>query len=444
MTQKISIAAEPGDALLTTPISIRVNGCHAGQRVRLSSRLVDDAGVEWTAHGDFIADAAGEVDVGSAPSEGGTFSGLDPAGLFWSMRPPSGLDRAFMIEATEKSHKLGQPALDPLKPVRIELAADADDGLRATTSVTLRRLLPGIDAAPVRDGRLRGMVFRWQDRSRSRGAIMSLTGSGGGVEMNYAPVLASLGYDVLSLAYFAHEDLPTTIASLPLEYFAEGFEWMRRELGASKMAVQGASRGGELTLLLAAYLPEYVSGAIAIVPMYASSAGWDPNGGVAGPSWTYRGTEIPYAVPLKPMSIEEMRRLGENEPFGYAATPVYRADLDRAEVREHASIPIERASGPLLMISGIDDQMWPSAWGADVAINRLRAKGFEHPYRHLALPDTGHWTPLPNTVTTFSQAVFHSLADIFLACGGTPQNTARTSWQTWEAMQRHYEQVFDS
>ncbi len=146
---------------------------------------------------------------------------------------------------------------------------------------------------------------------------MSLTGSGGGVEMNYAPALASLGCDVLSLAYFAYEDLPQTVVNIPLEYCEEGFQWMRRELGAKRTAVQGASRGGELTVALASYLPQYVDGAIAIVSMYASSAGWDPNGkGVGGPSWTFEGREIPWAEPQDPVSLDDMRRLAENLPLG--------------------------------------------------------------------------------------------------------------------------------
>ncbi|MFO0450155.1 MAG: alpha/beta fold hydrolase, partial [Pseudomonadota bacterium] len=270
------------------------------------------------------------------------------------------------------------------------------------------------------------------------------TGSGGGVETSYAPVLASLGYDVLSLAYFAYEDLPTTISRLPLEYFAEGFEWMRREFGARRTAVQGASRGGELTVALASYLPQYVDGAIAIVPMYASSAGWDPDGkGVGGPSWTFEGREIPWAEPQNPLSLDDMRRLADGPPLGYAATPYYRADLDRPEVREHAAFPIERTRGPLLLVSGVDDQMWPCAWGSDLVVNRLRAKGHPHPYRHLALPETGHWTPLPNAVTSFTQTVYHSLGKVFLACGGTPQGTARSSRLMWESMVAHYARVFD-
>jgi acyl-coenzyme A thioesterase 1/2/4 len=436
------LSATPSEALQPTAIQVTATGFAAGERVTLASRLVDDAGVEWTAHGVFVADAAGRIDLRDAPSEAGTFTGVDPAGLFWSLRPQPVADRSFMIKATQKAHKLGQPHVDPVKPLRIELTATAEGGSTANCVVTLTRLADGIDVVPLRDGRLRGMVFRWRDRTKPRGAIMSLTGSGGGVEWGYAPLLASLGYDVVSLAYFAYEDLPPAVVSIPLEYFEEGFAWMRRELGATKIAVQGASRGGELTLVLAAHLPNDVAGAIAIVPMFVAAAGWDPEKGVSGSSWTYRGQDIPFAPPAPTPSIEEFRRRGELEPNGYACTPEAKEEVDHPEVRENLAIPVERARGPVLLISGVDDQMWPSAWGSDIVVNRLRAKGFAFQFEHLCLPETGHITPLPNTVTTFCPALFHSLLNIFLACGGTPAGTARASRMTWDAIKVHYERVF--
>ncbi len=437
-----SLTAAPGEALQPTAIRITAAGFAAGEAVRIASRRIDDAGVTWAAHGNFIADHHGTIDLDTAPSESGTYTGTDRAGLFWSMLPTPVADRSFMINAAERSHKLGVPHFDPIKTIEIELTAHSGDTVRASTTVRLTRLADGVELLPVRDGRLRGMLLRWKDRSRQRGAIMSLTGSGGGVEMGYAPLLASLGYDVLSLAYFAYEDLPSGIASIPLEYFEEGFQWMQRELKPTCIAIQGASRGGELTVALASYLPQYVKGAIAIVPMYASSAGWDPEQGVAGPSWTFRGENIPFAPSTNLRSLEDMKRLGDEALYGYAATPDYRADLDRPEVRANAALPIERAGGPLLLISGKDDQMWPCAWGADRIVDRLRAKGFAHPYRHLALDDTGHITPTPNMVTSLSRAVYHSLANVFLACGGSPAGAALASRQTWDAMVEHYQLVF--
>jgi len=437
------LTVTPESAFLPEPVSIQASGFAPGAAVTISARLVDDARAAWVSKGHFVADASGQVDVATSPSEGGTYSGIDAMGLFWSLQPESGVDRSFMIKASEKAHKLGQPFLDATQPTKIEFTASYET-VEARAPLSQWRLAPGIDVVSVRDGRLRGMAFKHRDRSRARGAIMSLTGSGGGVEMNYAPVLASLGYDVLSLAYFAYEDLPPAIASIPLEYFAEGFEWMRAEFGAKKLAVQGASRGGELTLVLAAHLPEYVDGAIAIVPMYASSPGWDPAKGVAGPSWTLDGQDIPYAESAPAPAFEDMQRIANETPNGFPYTPWYLETMNAPKARAEAPIPLERANGPILFISGEDDQMWPCTWGSNVAVDRLRAKGFKHDFRHLALRETGHLTPLPNVSTIFCQAIHHTLADMFLACGGTPQGTARSSLETWTAMKEHYHLVFET
>jgi acyl-coenzyme A thioesterase 1/2/4 len=437
-----TITASPGNAMLTDPISIVAAGFAPGTKVRLASALGDDAGVMWRAHADYVADADGVVDVSRSPALSGTFTGVDPAGLFWSMAPDGKADKSFMIDAPNRDHTRGQPHFDPLAAQTITLTALVDGEVRAETSVTLRRLADGIEVIHVRDGRLRGIALRHRDRSKPRGAIMSLTGSGGGVEMGFAPALASIGYDVFSLAYFAYEDLPAHLFDIPLEYFEEGFEWMKREFGATRMAVQGASRGGEASLVLAAYLPHYVSGATPIVPMFATTCGWNMDTGELGPSWTYRGTAIPYALPAESTPMDEMKRLGETLPNGYPYAPEFRRFLDTPDTFDRCTIPIERANGPILMISGLEDEMWDCAWGSDIMVARLQEKGYKHPYKHLALRETGHWTPLPNTITTFTPATFHGLAKIFLACGGTAKGTAHWSRTMWDELVAHYERVF--
>ena len=438
----LTLTVTPEYALVPTEISICASGCEPGGKVHLKASLRDDAGVDWQSDGHFIADASGNVDVHSAPSESGTFAGIDPAGLFWSMRPLDQDLATFQLDATERPHKLGQPVEDPLKPRVISFSAEVDGTVRATSAVTLCKLDPAIETFEVRVGNLRGMAFRWKDRSPKRGGIMSLTGSGGGVEMNYAPLLASLGYDVFSLAYFAYEDLPSAIINIPLEYFAEGFEWMKTHFGSEKIAVQGASRGGELSVLLAATFPQYVKGAIPIVAMYATSPGWDPSDGVEGPSWTFAGEAIPYPPAIPSTSLEDMQTEGRTLPNGFPLTPWYRALMSQPEAMANCSIAIENAGGPILMVSGVEDEMWPCAWGSDRITDRLRARDFQHSFSHLALRETGHITPLPNQITTFNSSLVHSLTPIRFACGGTAQGSARNSRLFWDAMVAHYQAVF--
>jgi pimeloyl-ACP methyl ester carboxylesterase len=331
-----------------------------------------------------------------------------------------------------------------LQPRTLDVTIQSDGECLSRATVTLVRLDSGVEAVEVQDGNLRGIAFRWKDRSKKRGAIMSLTGSGGGLEMNYAPLLASLGYDVFSLAYFAHQDLPPAIVAIPLEYFAEGFEWMRKSFNCDKIAVQGASRGGELSALLAATFPQYVQGAMPIVPMFAASPGWDPQEGVDGPSWTLDGKPISFPPSVPSISHDEMVASGLREPDGYELTPWYRSLMEQPEAIADCAIAIENAAGPILLVSGVEDAMWPSNWGADMLLERLRVKGFTHGASHLALRETGHLTPLPNQITTFNRCLVHSLTPLRLACGGNAQGSARNSRLFWDALVTHYRNIFGS
>jgi hypothetical protein len=66
------------------------------------------------------------------------------------------------------------------------LSASVAGEVCARTTVTLHRLIDGIEQVALHSGRLRGSVFRWKQRrlpdGRARGCIFSFTGSGGGLD----------------------------------------------------------------------------------------------------------------------------------------------------------------------------------------------------------------------------------------------------------------------
>ena len=62
---------------------------------------------------------------------------------------------------------------------------------------------------------------------------------------------------------------------------------------------------------------------------------------------------------------------------------------DKARVEE-AAIPVENIQGSILLISGKRDLLWPATWMSEQIEKRLKAKGFEHHYEHMAV-DTNHF-----------------------------------------------------
>ena len=60
-----------------------------------------------------------------------------------------------------------------------------------------------------------------------------------------------------------------------------------------------------------------------------------------------------------------------------------------------ALIPVERINGPVLLISGTDDRVWPSSAMSDRVIERLRHHAFAFPSEHLRYEGAGHAVLMP-------------------------------------------------
>ena len=72
--------AEP---LVDKPVGVVVTNCEPGASVGVTAS-VEIAGGIFEAAGAFVADQAGRVDTAVHPSQAGTYTGVDPFGLWWS------------------------------------------------------------------------------------------------------------------------------------------------------------------------------------------------------------------------------------------------------------------------------------------------------------------------------------------------------------------------
>ena len=69
---------------------------------------------------------------------------------------------------------------------------------------------------------------------------------------------------------------------------------------------------------------------------------------------------------------------------------LYLQSLTQKDAVEKATIEVEKIHGPLLLLSGDDDSIWPSGEMADAICDRLKEKGFRYKYEHLKYKDAGH------------------------------------------------------
>lgn len=408
------IIVAPARALTDAPLAIRLSGFAPGEQVTLRARTRDEQGRRWSSAATFAADERGVVDLATRAPVAGSYAEADALGPLWSMT----------LDPDERD--VSPFAAQGLVPLHVTLEAQAPS-LTIRTSCTREIAGPDVARLPVREAGIVGTLFRPSAPGAYPGVLV-LGGSGGGLREGQAALLASHGYTALALAYFAYDDLPPRLERIPLEYFEQALHWMRgrQDVRGDAVAVMGMSRGGELALLLGATFP----GVGAVIAYAPSGVLWGAVGSDA-PAWTYRGEPLPY-MPNR-VTEEQAQRLFEREP--YAAAPWYRINLEDAAARDTCAIPVERIAGPVLLISGEDDAMWPATAMAELVMDRLRAHAIPHPYEHLAYRDAGHLTwplscpGLPATVTHRRNAVLGSS----FAYGGTARGYAHAAAGSWHA-----------
>lgn len=128
-------------------VQVTVEGLAPHKPVELRSKLVDDKGIVFKASAQYKADEAGQVDLSRAPSLGGSYTGVEPMGLFWSLAPETPHSKVFKK--------------DVLAPTQVKIEALNGDTGELLASETNERefMMEGMKRIPVEEGRIRGVLF---------------------------------------------------------------------------------------------------------------------------------------------------------------------------------------------------------------------------------------------------------------------------------------------
>jgi dienelactone hydrolase len=406
------ISVTPREALLDQPMTLEVSGVTPGGRVHVQVR---NHRLKAAANATYVAAENGTVNVATHAPVEGDYDGIDAAGLFWSARFDEGADAATMIAA-----------LSSLEPLSYTATASVA-GVEAATLDFTRTLLPSnVIRTPVRDGQLRGTLFTPQGAGTP--ALIVLGGSDGGDLYTFvAALLAAHGMTALSLAYFGQDDLPKELIGIPVEYFVEAVAW----LGAT--GILGFSRGAEAALLTASICPD-LRAVVALVPGTLTGGGIsasDPSAMMKS-AWTLGGQPQPLLPPV--WDTETMKELQEAFSAGkpLAARRGILHGLESAGARiNDVAIRVEQTCGPILLMSGEDDQLWPSTRFAEIAEQRLKAAQFPYAFEHRRYPDAGHFSCLPPNLPSRTAVARHPLFPMPFAFGGTPRGNAAASADVW-------------
>ena len=411
----IRLTVVPSPVLVDGLLNVAVTGCRPGQRVTVRARMRDALDRPWESEAVFAAGPDGAVDVAKARPVGGSYDTADARGLLWSMR---------LLD-----DEGGGPWAN-VSPLETEFAAEAAGEPAAAARVTRLFAGPGVTRTEVRDDGLVATLFRPAGRG-PRPAIIVVPGSGGGVPEGNAALLASHGFVGLALAYFRAGHLPESLADIPLEYFETAIRWLGRHeaVAGRPLGVMGGSRGGELALLLGAMFTQIraVAGNVPSGVIWAGISGGSLTERYRRPAWTWKGEPV-----LPFLASRDAAQMEEPAPSAvpFALTPRFLRTLEDPAAAAAAEIPVERINGPVLLISGQDDQMWPSPVLAEIAMKRLARYHHRFPYTHLSYPGAGHVIGPPGLPATVT-ASLHPLAGRLLAYGGNARDNAAAAADSW-------------
>jgi pimeloyl-ACP methyl ester carboxylesterase len=192
-------------------------------------------------------------------------------------------------------------------------------------------------------------------------------------------LLEKNGYAFLSIAYFGVDGTPEYLDRISIDGVHKAVLQASQhpQINGNCIAVMGVSRGGELALLLGSYYEEYKS-VIGIVP--GSAVFPALTDAMTTPGFSHNGQSLPFA------------------PVPWSATPAlltgnlreaFEKMIANKVAMEEAAIKVENISGPVLLISGTQDEQWPSMEMSEAMISRLKKNNFPYPSLHIPL-EGGH------------------------------------------------------
>lgn len=399
-TDSADVRGLPDEALIDETLDVTVGDLPVSSTIRVAAEATDHDGERWDSHATFETGDDGVISLAADAPVAGTYRGSDPMGLFWSMSP----------EKLRAEH-----LFRPANAYDVRLRVEDDETTIAERETTRLVRTRGVETVqPPEDSRLVGEVALPAEGTESPGVVL-LHGSEGEPLDALAGLLASRGYAVFAVQYFGDPDpLPDRLVEVPLEYIAEAIEWLQSHPSVldGPVGIVGGSRGGELALLVGSEF----DGVGAVV-------GYSPSGVVVQgavsdeAAWTKDGEPLPFA------------------DFG----TVVSGGLENVLEQEYM-IPVEEIDGPVLLVTGEADQLWPATTLSEFVIRRLDSHNHSHQYDHLSYENAGHLVQLPHLPTPGTDLVWHH-GGRRLELGGTPEANAEMAADSWPIVLDYLERL---
>ena len=407
-------------ALADTKIDISVSELPQRKKVifRANMCLPWAKNVVFGSWAEFITDENGCVNLSKQIPINGNYKNADSMGLITSMKLISG-----------KINAVGEN-ISTDNNLFIDITAECGE---ERGSVKIERLFMSHDIK--KEEILKPFVgaFYYSENPKNK-TVLLLGGSGGklGANLPLASLLASHGFNVLTVAYFSEPGLPKELVNIPLEYFENVFSWLANNTYTmgKDLYLYCISKGGELGLILAS-MHDCIKKIVAVAPHAYCFQGISFK--KKSSSWTYQNKPLHFVrFQYSTLFTYIFGCIIKNQPFGY--THVYKTALRNARNKEAARIKVENIKADLLLISSKQNNMWNTYDGCVEIMNELDKVGYQYTYKHISYENAGEpfYAPYIIPITIYEPMKIAPRLSFF--AGGTLEGNNEAVIDSWEKM----------
>ncbi|KAG2460202.1 peroxisomal succinyl-coenzyme A thioesterase-like [Polypterus senegalus] len=404
------IIAQPARGLVDEQIYIRVSNLIPNEKITLRCLLLSEDNDFWHAYGLYISDDKGVVNVAEDVCLGGSYTGTEPNGLIWSLKPVPGSRPALRL----RKHNVFTPFLLNVSVHKGHINGDFKDASSLALTVIERwYIAPGVSTVEIRENCIHGTLFLPPGPGPFPG-ILDLWGGGGGLVEYRAALLASHGYASLALEYISTQNTSINVNNIGTEYFEAAFHFLKSHprVSSEQVGIFGLSFGTSVALNIAANRNRIsprclvcISGSHAI---------------------KINGTIGDVFADLKKDAGKAI--VDENNHFIWKEIILPRlADPSK-------KVKVGNIKCPVLLIAGDDDQNWPAVDSARDMGHMMKAAGNEHLLTTLIYPKAGHLIEPPYSPhTRFSNFIsVFTQQKVVILWGGQPKEHSFAQEDSWE------------
>ncbi|XP_017295517.1 peroxisomal succinyl-coenzyme A thioesterase [Kryptolebias marmoratus] len=362
----VKLSVQPSRGLMDEKFVILVQNALPGSKLTLHALHQCEDGHHWQAFAHYCADATGTVIVSEDSSLGGTYSGVEPMGLLWGLKPVPGSKPGLRM----RKKNVQIPMVVTISVYQGHETEGFIDQVPLTAVVVERwYMAPGVRRVPITEDGLTATLFLPSGPGPFPG-LLDLWGGGGQLVEYRAALLASHGIASMALDYLTCKFTMETGKKVGNEYFENAYKVLSQhpQVLGSRIAMLGLSLGTSITLRMSVYSK--------VIKLRCAVC-------ISGSHVQPLDGSLEEILSFFNKNAEKTRFSEDNELIWHdlllpiPTDPSYKVDMGRFQC-------------PLLLIVGEDDQNWCAYESAMDIKETMERAGNSHLLTLLSYPNAGH------------------------------------------------------